>query len=99
VTLLQKQGVRVEMLSAPAVLRATRIDRDVTESHSFPAGTAVISTRQPVGGLVNTLLEKAPTFSKGFVEEQRAKAEADEPDDFYDLTTWSLPLAMNVEAG
>jgi len=36
-------------------------------------------------------------FSKGFVEEQRAKAEADEPDDFYDLTTWSLPLAMNVE--
>jgi hypothetical protein len=97
VTLLQKQGVRVEMLSAPAVLRATRIDRDVTESHSFPAGTAVISTRQPVGGLVNTLLEKAPTFSKGFVEEQRAKAEADEPDDFYDLTTWSLPLAMNVE--
>ena len=37
-------------------------------------------------------------FSKGFVEEQRAKTAADEPDDFYDLTTWSLPLAMNVEA-
>jgi hypothetical protein len=97
VTLLQKQGVRVEMLSAPVTVRATRIDRDVTESHSFPTGTAVVSTRQPVGGLVNTLLEKAPAFSKGFVEEQRIKAEADEPDDFYDLTTWSLPLAMNVE--
>jgi hypothetical protein len=97
VSLLQKQGVRVEMLSAPATVRATRIDRDVTESHSFPAGTAVISTRQPFGGLANTLLEKAPAFSGGFVEEQRAKAEADQPDDFYDLTTWSLPLAMNVE--
>lgn len=97
VTLLQKQGIRVDMLSAPATLRATRIDRDVTESRPFPAGTAVISTRQPIGGLANTLLEKAPAFSKGFVEEQRAKAEADEPDEFYDLTTWSLPLAMNVE--
>jgi hypothetical protein len=97
VSLLQKQGVRVDMLSAPATLRATRIDRDLTESRPFPAGTAVVSTRQPVGGLVNTLLEKAPAFSKGFVEEQRVKAEADEPDDFYDLTTWSLPLAMNVE--
>jgi hypothetical protein len=89
--------VRVEMLSAPATVRATRIDRDVTESHVFPAGTAVISTRQPLGGLANTLLEKAPAFSRGFVEEQRARAEADQPDEFYDLTTWSLPLAMNVE--
>lgn len=97
VALLQKQGVRVEMLSAPATVRATSIDRGGAESRSFPAGTAVISTRQPLGGLANTLLEKAPAFSAGFVEQQRAKAEADEPDDFYDLTTWSLPLAMNVE--
>jgi Zinc carboxypeptidase len=97
VSLLQKQGVRVDMLGAAANLRATRLDRDVTESRSFPAGTAVVSTRQPLGALANTLLEKSPAFSKGFVEEQRAKAEADEPDEFYDLTTWSLPLAMNVE--
>ncbi|HYI08974.1 MAG TPA: M14 family zinc carboxypeptidase [Thermoanaerobaculia bacterium] len=98
VTLLQRQGVRVEMLSAPATLRGTRIDRDAAESRTFPAGTAVVSTRQARGALANTLLEKQPAFSPGFVDEQRAKAEADEPDDFYDLTTWSLPLAMNVEA-
>ncbi|MDP9191821.1 MAG: hypothetical protein M3P06_08995 [Acidobacteriota bacterium] len=97
VSLLQKQGVRVDMLAATTTIRATRLDRDSANSHPFPAGTAVVSTRQPLGGLANTLLEKAPAFDKGFVEEQRAKAEADEPDDFYDLTTWSLPLAMNVE--
>jgi hypothetical protein len=97
VTMLQKQGARVEMLSATATIRASRIDTGAAEAHSFPAGTAVVSTRQPLGGLVNTLLEKSPTFSQGFVEEQRSKAEADEPDEFYDLTTWSLPLAMNVE--
>ncbi|MEO8382724.1 MAG: M14 metallopeptidase family protein [Acidobacteriota bacterium] len=97
IALLKKQDIRVDALSAPVTVRATRIDREVTESRSFPAGTAVISTRQPLGGLANTLLERAPAFSKGFVEEQRAKAEADEPDEFYDLTTWSLPLAMNVE--
>ena len=98
VELLQRQGVKVEMLSGAASLRATRIDRTSAESHAFPAGTVVVSTKQPLGGLANTLLEKAPAFSKGFVEEQRQKADADEPDDFYDLTTWSLPLAMNVEA-
>lgn len=97
VGLLQRQGVRVETLPAPATVRATRIDREVTESRTFPAGTAVVSTRQPLGALANTLLERTPALNKTFVDEQRAKAEADEPDDFYDLTTWSLPLAMNVE--
>lgn len=96
--LLQKQDVKIEMLGTATTVKATRIDRDVTEAHAFPAGTAVVNTRQPLGALANTLLEKAPAFSKGFVEQQRAKAEADEPDEFYDLTTWSLPLAMNVEA-
>jgi hypothetical protein len=95
---LEQQGIRLEMLSAPATLKATRADRDAAESHAFPAGTVVVDTRQPFGGLANTLLERSASFSKGFVEEQREKAEADEPDDFYDLTTWSLPLAMNVEA-
>jgi hypothetical protein len=47
--------------------------------------------------LANTLLEKAPVLDKVFIDEQREKAEADEPDDFYDLTTWSIPLAMNIE--
>lgn len=97
VSLLQRQGVKIGMLEAAATIKATRIDHDSTESRAFPAGTVVVSTRQPLGGLANTLLERAPAFSKGFVEEQRAKAEADQPDDFYDLTTWSLPLAMNVE--
>jgi hypothetical protein len=95
---LQQQGVRVEMLGAAATLRATRLDREAAESRTFPAGTAVVSTRQPLGALANTLLERNPALDKGFIDEQRLKAEVDEPDDFYDLTTWSLPLAMNVEA-
>ncbi len=96
--MLQRQSIQMGRLTAPATLRATRIDSDAAESRSFPAGTVVVSTKQPLGGLVRTLLEKSPAFSKGFVEEQQKKTQADEPDDFYDLTSWSLPLAMNVEA-
>ena len=97
VDVLQRQAVVIGTLGAPVTVRATRIDADTAESHTFPAGTAVISTHQPLGGLVQTLMEKSPTFSKGFLEEQRQKTQADESDDFYDLTSWSLPLAMNVE--
>ncbi|MCU1349514.1 MAG: zinc carboxypeptidase [Acidobacteria bacterium] len=96
--MLERQSVKIGMLGAPLTTRVTRIEGEVAESRTLPAGTAVISTHQPLGGLVQTLLEKSPVFSKGFLEEQREKALADESDNFYDLTTWSLPLAMNVEA-
>ena len=96
--LLHRQGLRISTLTTSTTLRATRLDREVAESRSFPAGTAVVSTKQPLGGLVQTLLERHAELAREFLDEQRMKTEADEPDDFYDLTTWSLPLAMNVEA-
>jgi hypothetical protein len=97
VEMLERQKIAMSQLNAPVTLKATRIDSDATESHAFPAGTVVISTRQPLGGLAQTLLEKSPVFTKGYVEEQQKRTHADEPDEFYDLTSWSLPLAMNVE--
>lgn len=94
---LQRQGVEIGALTDSVTLRATRIDGTAAESRAFPAGTVVVTTRQPQGGLVQTLLERSPQFTKGFLEEQRERAQEDEPDQFYDLTAWSLPLAMNVE--
>lgn len=95
---LQRQGIDIGTLSAPVTVKATRVDNGKDDSRTFPAGTAVVSTRQALGGLVQTLLERTPVFTKGFLEEQRQRAQEDEPDQFYDLTAWSLPLAMNVEA-
>ncbi|HYM62839.1 MAG TPA: M14 family zinc carboxypeptidase [Thermoanaerobaculia bacterium] len=98
IDVLRRQAIRIGVLAAPATLRATRVDGDTADNHTFPAGTAIITTHQPLGGLVQTLIERSPAFTKGFLEEQREKTQADESDDFYDLTSWSLPLAMNVEA-
>lgn len=95
---LEEQDIRLDMLGAPLTLRATRVDREAVESRMFPAGTVVVDTRQPLGRLANTLLERTAVLNKEFVDTQRERAVADEPDEFYDLTAWSLPLAMNVEA-
>jgi len=97
IEMLQRQQIAMSQLAAPVTLKASRIDSDASDSHLFPAGTVVISTRQPLGGLANTLLERSPVFTKGYVEEQQKRTHADEPDEFYDLTSWSLPLAMNVD--
>jgi Zinc carboxypeptidase len=95
--MLRRQDVEIGISTAPVTLKASRVDTGAGEQRTFPAGTAVISTRQPLGGVANTLLERTPVFSKGFLEEQKEKVRNDEADDFYDLTTWSLPLAQNVE--
>lgn len=97
IEMLQRQSIAMSQLASPLTLKAARIDSDSADSHLFPAGTVVINTRQPLGGLAQTLLERSPVFTKGYVEEQQKRAHADEPDEFYDLTSWSLPLAMNVE--
>ncbi len=98
IDMLQRQEIVIGTLTAPVTVKATRVDSGKDESRTFPAGTAVVSTRQAAGGLVQTLLERTPVFTKGFLEEQRQRTQEDEPDQFYDLTAWSLPLAMNVEA-
>jgi hypothetical protein len=97
IDVIARQGIQMSVLSAPLSVRATRVEGEAAETRTFAAGTVVVSTKQPLGRLVQTLFEKTPTFNKGFLEEQRTRAEADEPDQFYDLTSWSLPLAMNVE--
>jgi hypothetical protein len=97
IEMLQRQQIAMSQLAAPQTIKAARIDSDTADTHLFPAGTVVISTRQPLGGLAQTLLERSPVFTKGYVEEQQKRAHADEPDEFYDLTSWSLPLAMNVD--
>ncbi len=96
--MLQRQNLKINVLTAPVTAKVSRVVEDTSESRTFPAGTVVISTKQSLGAIAQTLLERTPTFSKGFVESQREKALADEDTEFYDLTSWSLPLAMNVEA-
>ncbi|HSP34518.1 MAG TPA: M14 family metallopeptidase [Thermoanaerobaculia bacterium] len=95
---LRAQGIRVQQLAAPLSARATRIDSGASESHSFPAGTLVVTTRQPFGALAQTLLERNAEISPTFLEEQQQRTETDEPDQFYDITAWSMPLAMNADA-
>ncbi|MGA8807925.1 MAG: M14 family zinc carboxypeptidase [Thermoanaerobaculia bacterium] len=97
IEMLDRQSIAMSQLAAPLTIKASRIDSDTADTHLFPAGTVVINTRQPLGGLAQTLLERSPLFTKGYVEEQQKRAHADEPDEFYDLTSWSLPLAMNVD--
>lgn len=73
----------------------------------FPDGAFVVDLAQPAGRLARTLIERDAQVDSAFARSQlekyernlkRGKRAPHEDYDFYDLTTWSLPVAYGVRA-
>jgi hypothetical protein len=95
--LLLLHGVRVEQLAKPAEVNALPLLGGKEErSRRFPAGTFAVSTAQPLGALVQALLDREATMARSFVERQRRRFDQNRNGEFYDITAWSLPLAFNL---
>ncbi|MGA7615033.1 MAG: M14 family zinc carboxypeptidase [Thermoanaerobaculia bacterium] len=98
VDLLRRQGIEIRMLTQPLTVNATAIRTGESGTRQIPAGSAVISTRQPLGALARSLLERSPVFSDHFIERQRERIARDQPDEFYDITAWSIPVSHALDA-
>ncbi|HEV2853126.1 MAG TPA: M14 metallopeptidase family protein [Thermoanaerobaculia bacterium] len=104
--LLSLHGVRVRQLAQPAEVSARSLGRGSgntsgntageTQSRRFGAGTYAVSTAQPLGNLVEALLELDSPMSQSFLDRQRQRLEQNLDPEFYDITAWSLPLAYNL---
>lgn len=96
--LLMQQGIEVKR--AEASFNNARV-RDyfggTLAARTFPAGTFVISAAQPAKRLVRTLLDRRTEMDQAFIEEQLQRRKKRLPDEFYDVTAWSLPLLYGVE--
>lgn len=96
--LLSFHGIEVRQLGETRELAAVRLDDGGTRRLTgFPAGTYAVSTRQPLGRLAATLLEREAILPEPFLERQRERQSEGLPAEFYDITGWSLPLAFNLE--
>jgi hypothetical protein len=97
--LLRLHGVRVQQLAQPTEVKNAQplLGRKEEGAHRFPAGTFTVSTAQPLGALVQALLERESPMTKGFVERQRQRFEQNREGEFYDITAWSLPFAFNLQ--
>lgn len=91
-----RQGIEFSVLAKDATLKVRSVIDERDETRAFPAGTIVVSTAQPMGRLARTLLERSPALDDSFVRQQRERIEAEESDQFYDITAWSLPVAANL---
>ena len=85
--LLAQQGLEVRRSTVPIAL-GTR---------TLPAGTLVVPAAQPGNRLLRNLLDPSVPQPEAFVKEQERRRRKRLPDQIYDVTAWSLPLAWDIE--
>ncbi len=95
--LLSRHGIEVGRLEASRTLRARPLGGGAERPRSFPAGTWLVGTGQPLGALVRALMELEAPMSDEFLRRQRQLLEENRRLEFYDITAWSIPLAYNLE--
>ncbi|MDQ3012067.1 MAG: M14 family metallopeptidase [Acidobacteriota bacterium] len=94
---LMMSGIEVKRAEATFSNPRTRDYSDgVLQSREFPAGSFIVSLAQPAKRLARTLMDKQTDQDKEFLDEQRRRNKARQPEEFYDVTGWSLPLLFDV---
>ncbi len=94
--LLIDNGVEVRELSAAASIVGTDILTGESVKRTLPAGTLEVPVNQPAGQLVRVLLDRSVDMDEAFVRRQLDRNAQHLPDEIYDVTAWSLPLAFDV---
>ncbi|MFN0123251.1 MAG: M14 metallopeptidase family protein [Blastocatellia bacterium] len=95
--LLMKSGIEVRRAEAAFSNPKTRdYFEGALQARDFPAGSYLVSLAQPAKRLAKTLLDKQTLQDREFIEEQRERNKKRRPEQFYDVTAWSLPLLWDV---
>ena len=85
--LLAAQGIQVRRAEDPFQ----------SGSRQLPRGTILVAAAQPAGRLARNLLDPETKMDEAFLKEQDRRRRERLPDQIYDVTAWSLPLAFDVE--
>jgi len=93
------QGIEVTRATESFTVGDARDPEGKTHSSlQFPSGTYIVSTAQPHGALAKAVLEFDPRLKLEFLKEERREMEKYGDTRMYEVSTWSLPLAYNLEA-
>ena len=108
VSVLLRHGIEVSRTNTEVKLLQEKdyFGREAGEK-TIPAGSFLVDTAQPYGRMATALLETETPENLEFLKRQdelrkqneaKGTEESKRDYEFYDVTAWSLPLAMGVEA-
>jgi hypothetical protein len=94
---LLMHGIEVKQATAEFRADVKGYYSDRTESQNFHSGDYLISMDQPLKRLIQVMFEESKLDPK-FLEEEARRREQKEPSEIYDITAWSMPLALGIDA-
>jgi hypothetical protein len=114
ISALLRAGIDVRQTTAPLsatkahpYLPDDSAGAETAGPRKFPAGVYVVDLAQPQGAVAHAILDPAPRLDSIFAHNQvdkyhrnvaRGKTEPREDYEFYDVTSWALPVAFGVES-
>ncbi len=93
---LQRNGIEVKKLNQPLSLECSSSHDGDKQLRTLPTGSLHISVAQPTGTLIRALLDREVQMDDKFLRRQLERNQLRLPDEIYDVTAWSLPLAFDV---
>jgi hypothetical protein len=94
--LLIANRIEVRRVGAPVTVSACDVKGGEAKDRVIPAGSYHVPLAQPGGTLARVLLDRDIEMGEEFVKRQLRRNELYMPDEIYDVTSWSLPLAFGV---
>jgi len=96
---LTAQGIEVQRATSSfRVASATDAYGMKKSSVTFPTGTYIVHTAQTLGALAKAVLEFDPRLKYEFLKEERRELEKHGDTRMYEVSTWSVPLAYDLDA-
>lgn len=95
--LINLQGIEVITADADFTLSGKNWLGRPFADRTFPKGTIVIPSRQPLSGLACTLFETDPRMPDAFLTEERRELLRFGRSRLYDITGWNIPMLFGVE--
>lgn len=95
--MLQRNGIEVRTLNKSITIECTDVKHGKDHLHKIPAGNFHIPVAQPVARLLRSLMDREAEMDEKFLRRQLERNELRLPDEIYDVTAWSMPLAFDVE--
>ena len=95
--MLARNGIEVRTLSKAISLNCEDIFDGKTELRKLPAGSFHIPVAQPTARLLRALLDRQVDMDDKFLRRQLERNQLRLPNEIYDVTAWSMPLAFGVQ--
>src|SRR5205814_1750355 len=94
------QGIdvfRTDETSGASDPARTKAGATTTKGATYPAGSYIVPVGQPTERLIKNLLDGDVPMDPVFLKKQEERRARLLPDQFYDITTWSLPALFDVD--